>query len=124
MEPEYSVKPSAISLAGWAPLIGCFGYGEVEHMAAGYIRRCVQEGDKWLPLSPDEYRVMCAQLLSGYHVLDDDHGPGDTQPYAPSALSAGKFHLLDRGFMVLGEDGKYRITEAFIERCTRRRPTG
>ena len=120
MEQDYSVKPSDIRLSGPVPLIGCFGYGEVEHMAARYIRRCQQEGDRWLPLSPDEYRTMCAELLSGYHFFDDDHGPRDTQPFAPDPLSAGKFHLLDRGFMLLGEDGMYRITEAFIERCPRR----
>ena len=120
MEREYSVKPSAIMLNGQFPLIGQFGYGEVERMATRYIRRCQEEGDRWLTLSSDEYYAMCAELLGGYRFFDDDHEEGDTQPYAPDPMSAGKFHLLDRGFMVLGEDGMYRITEAFLERCPRR----
>lgn len=123
IEGAYDIRPSDIDVSGEHPFIGCFGYGETEWFVAMFIRQCQQEGNRWLVLSDDEYQRLCAKhLLAGYHWLDDDHGPGDEQPFAPTPLAAGQFFLIDKGLMARGDDGTYRATERLIKFCRYRRP--
>lgn len=119
IEGDFRIKPSEIDLGGWAPLLATFGYGEVEHVAATHIAYCQMHGDRWLALDEEQYLGLCEILLRGYHFLDDE----EDQPFSPPTReNAGEYFLLNSSYLVRGDDGKYRVTEKFIQQCYDKHP--
>lgn len=111
----YNVQPKDIDISGRFPLLSTFGHRETELAAIFIISFCQQKGG-WVAFTYRELDEAYAQTQEGKWKMKFDMG------YRLAVEKYGLYHLFDfydlvPNLVVLGDDGKYRVTEEFIRRC-------
>lgn len=142
VEGQYRIMPSAIDAT--RPFLSAFGKAEVEFVALGIILYCQDKGS-WVSFTEAELTAhfraaKAAGRAFPYHPLrlldgngkpfGGDRGPDDAyrlfmsspngSAFAGNRPNEFEFFWLspEEGLLVRkGDDGKYRVTELFIERC-------
>jgi hypothetical protein len=109
-EPNHHITPTMIDIGDH--LWGAFGHGGTE-ISANYIVRMMQRFGDWRPFSIEDIERV-------YH----EHRPAHECFQFNRLVEPGwAFYILrgrveeGGGWVVRGEDGLYRVTVDFIERC-------
>lgn len=92
------------------PLWDCFGHSETEASAAWILRLCRERGG-WVAFTREEIEAVYSRSGKYRHytfnrLVNHDYTYG-----------AGERKKAGGGWVVFGEDGKYRVTMNFIFRC-------
>ena len=101
-----------------------FDHMETE-VSAGYIVRLCQEGGEWVPFTREEIEEFYGR--SGHHGFCFNRLVEPEMVPTSLARAFAGYHDAPvpkgGGWVVLGGDGKYRVTEEFIQRCFKSSPS-
>ena len=112
---SYPIQPKDIDVSGRLCLLSTFGHRETELAAIFIINVCQQKGE-WAALTHEELDEAYVQTKEGQWRIEFDLGyQWAVEKYGLNHLFG--FYDLVPNLVVLGDDGKYRVTEEFIRRC-------
>ena len=114
-DSEYPVQPRHINATG-DPFWGAFDHLETEISAKWVVALC-QKLDGWKPFSYEQIQEL-------YHRRFPNENFSFNRLVDPSSTS---YIQRDRGpegggWIVSGEDGKFRVTDDFVQRCLKSSP--
>ncbi|RTL06385.1 hypothetical protein EKK58_05390 [Candidatus Dependentiae bacterium] len=111
--PDFGIQPSHIDTA--RQFRGAFGH-DMSEVSARWVVLLMQERGSWQPFSQEDIDAYYRRRYPGYsfyfnQLVDIQYG------------SIGEKTLEGGGWIVLGEDGLYRVTEWFVQNCYRAAPS-
>jgi hypothetical protein len=108
VERKYLVEPSEIDAS--KHLFGAFEHTETE-VSAGYIIRMLQEVGEWRPFTREEIEEFYQR--SGH----TDFWFNALVNPVNERLADGSSYQVGGGYVIERDDGKFEVTEEFVERA-------
>lgn len=118
----HEIRPEDIDAS--EHLWNTFDHTETE-ISAGWIIRFFQErGMGWQPFTREEINAFYQRKYNHEFVFNRLVEPEMIPPSLVRAFAGHRDPLVPAGggWIVLGDDGRYRVTDDFIERCHRSSP--
>lgn len=103
-------------------LLNTFGHAETEWAAEFIIDLC-QKAGRWLAFTYKELDDEWLKTPRGQAQAERSKRIWEFMNWTPLKNTFCFYYLDEGGWVIRGEDGKYRVTEAFIKRCYEKHPT-